>query len=624
MKNYTEIQYIEMINDYFNNFSSRALLLEGEWGSGKTYFVNNKFKESLTDKDVFIYLSLYGKHNIDQVYEDYLDCVLKDKYLKKLTGKSLANMSIKMLDYLKKSNNFIDTFLDKEDLKDLIQNDKVYYIVLDDLERCSIELSVLLGFINSLTEQKNKRVLVIANENEIGKTSINSNLPQKYITSLLAEKIVVENPDHFNFLSETNNKISSITTTEELKLKTNAIFNESDKNYVYLSFKEKTFGKTITFFSKIDLIFTEKINEIINEEEKEFFVDNRELIIDEFKRNNICNLRILETSLKTIMRFEFVFNHFKLYNKFDDFKKVFIKSIIISEIYHSLGKEKQTVGKRGDYSEAPEPINIYLSYTAFKFLEDYVWNSIIDEQYVLSVLKSFFLVLYIDIENSTLNRIRLYWKMEDDEIEKSIEQLIDELKESKYPPSLFEMIFTSLINLKEIGFNIDVDNILKLMRYSKNRDIVPYDQYSEFKLSLNVNISDKYNNYFDEIRKIKRKFISYNNKSFIDDVFSNKSWGHQFYIKYNENKDLFYDSRQFLSYLNIDEILENLGTSSNANFAEFISSINTIYKDGYLTNDKNHIFKIYDYLKNKTFQSKIKESNRIKALEILERIKSNY
>ena len=44
-------------------------------------------------------------------------------------------------------------------------------------------------------------------------------------------------------------------------LKTNAIFNESDKNYVYLSFKEKTFGKTITFFSKIDLIFTEKINE---------------------------------------------------------------------------------------------------------------------------------------------------------------------------------------------------------------------------------------------------------------------------------------------------------------------------------------------------------------------------
>lgn len=55
---YNEEQYIEMINDFYTNFTDKALLIEGEWGSGKTYFIKNSFRESLPKEDILVYISL--------------------------------------------------------------------------------------------------------------------------------------------------------------------------------------------------------------------------------------------------------------------------------------------------------------------------------------------------------------------------------------------------------------------------------------------------------------------------------------------------------------------------------------------------------------------------------------
>lgn len=40
-----------------------ALLLDGEWGCGKKFFINNILKSTLQDSHVFVRISLFGIQN---------------------------------------------------------------------------------------------------------------------------------------------------------------------------------------------------------------------------------------------------------------------------------------------------------------------------------------------------------------------------------------------------------------------------------------------------------------------------------------------------------------------------------------------------------------------------------
>lgn len=83
-------------------------------------------------------------------------------------------------------------------LKDLIDLKNIS-LFLDDVERCKIDINELLSFINTLTEQNNIKVVLIANEEEINYTQFYNNLPEKYMLTL-NEKI------DFNKLSTDNNQ----------------------------------------------------------------------------------------------------------------------------------------------------------------------------------------------------------------------------------------------------------------------------------------------------------------------------------------------------------------------------------------------------------------------------------
>lgn len=44
-----------------------ALLLTGEWGGGKTYFVVNKLQPHLKDSHIFIRISLFGIKSVNEL-----------------------------------------------------------------------------------------------------------------------------------------------------------------------------------------------------------------------------------------------------------------------------------------------------------------------------------------------------------------------------------------------------------------------------------------------------------------------------------------------------------------------------------------------------------------------------
>jgi hypoxanthine phosphoribosyltransferase len=65
--------------DYIRKpYTDHAIMINGEWGSGKTYFWNNKVKSKIESTDIngkrykTIYMSLYGISNLDDISKKIL------------------------------------------------------------------------------------------------------------------------------------------------------------------------------------------------------------------------------------------------------------------------------------------------------------------------------------------------------------------------------------------------------------------------------------------------------------------------------------------------------------------------------------------------------------------------
>ena len=74
---------VESILDYVRaDYTDYAIMINGEWGSGKTYFWNNKVRSKIESNDIngkryhTIYMSLYGISNLDDISKKILKVTL--------------------------------------------------------------------------------------------------------------------------------------------------------------------------------------------------------------------------------------------------------------------------------------------------------------------------------------------------------------------------------------------------------------------------------------------------------------------------------------------------------------------------------------------------------------------
>lgn len=132
-----------------------ALLITGEWGVGKTYQV----KRAVSSQNGY-YISLFGIPDIQS---------LKEGLLKQMhPTKSNIERQSKRLRGFKLKSKFVDIDPDKIMLidyeKDLKQDS---LIIIDDLERSKIDITIILGFINYCLEECGCRIIVISNEEKL-------------------------------------------------------------------------------------------------------------------------------------------------------------------------------------------------------------------------------------------------------------------------------------------------------------------------------------------------------------------------------------------------------------------------------------------------------------------------
>lgn len=186
-----------------------ALMLTGEWGCGKSYFVDHDFTDAVKGKCIIVKVSLFGIASIEALHAAikavWLDCLMNNlddagnRTKFKAWAEKHKGRIVSLVGNLGKPGELVQQVSGTIDLKDLcpLESDidgRTVVIVFDDMERSRLDQTDLLGCINDYCENKHIHVIVIANEEKI---NIKHNEPNNNATRVEGKDdvkhVVVEN-----------------------------------------------------------------------------------------------------------------------------------------------------------------------------------------------------------------------------------------------------------------------------------------------------------------------------------------------------------------------------------------------------------------------------------------------
>ncbi len=444
-------ELVESILDYIrSDYTDYAVMINGEWGSGKTHFWNNKVRKKIESMQLngkrytTIYMSLYGISNLEEISKKiFIETTqLMDKNLRKFMNN---NEQTTIPEYAKTGIDMANLFGvtqngDKLDYAEFFStDDKV--LCFDDLERANVDVIDILGYINNFVEHDHIKTIIICNEKELSTKLKSSNLEMKtFIATYLLDKQ--------NELTKADKPI-----VEKIQDKIEHVF---DKANDYERIKEKLIGETFEYAPKFDYI----INGILMRYESNpdlirFLRENTGFIISTFNKSGTRNLRILKHALndfkkiyemvsksypntsnrvmQTMLIFTIAVSFEIKAGKVTKDKFVNIKD---NEEYKSILVSSRILMDNRQFYIKEFDNNYYYNfksdYRFFKFIEYYVRTRIFDMKIFKENMET--IINTIDTENLPAYKRLLteeYWKISDDQFDGVIEEVYNDVKEGK-------------------------------------------------------------------------------------------------------------------------------------------------------------------------------------------------
>ncbi|MCT7649613.1 KAP family NTPase [Aliarcobacter butzleri] len=594
--------YIELSNPQY------AVLLKGKWGSGKTHFIN-EYKEHLkTNKHKYIYLSLYGVTSYDKIETKFLEAIYPRLYNKKTIfagkiAKQLLKGTLKIdLDGDERDDGNASVKIPDFKPEDLL-NTKDYILIFDDLERCSINIINLLGYINFFVEHQSYKVILIANEEELEKT-------EKY--TQIKEKLVGKT---FEFISNANLAYESFLT--ELK----------NKNKVKENILEKQKSNILELFEKSQSNNLRALKQTL-------------LDFERFYDEVLVNHQSKEELIKDILYWFFLFS-FEIRQgnseilKLDEFRGE----------YYSLvfNNEKKEEAKKTKYKLFLNKYNLNDNFEvaiSFNLWKEILLNSNILKEEINSQLKN---SIYYFAENTpSWKKLRRFFDLEEDNFKTILEDVYIRFSKNEYKDykqfkfiasmllyfqekSLFEIDFEKLFNLiknnfetlfneKSLDFKDIYFNIKRSIRDTSYENIAYFESESFKKLLI----------YIKEFLKNKEVECIVEDANLIIEIIEKNNDKELFRLLegYNDIQKIDYKDKPILSYINIDDLFNAFLKTNGTTMYYFGGSIKDRYTFGKneLLCEKKFLEELLNKIDNYLKDNKYKLSSYNLEKEIKENI----
>ena len=440
---------VESILDYVRaDYTDYAIMINGEWGSGKTYFWNHKVKNKIESlqlngrKYTTIYMSLYGISNLEEISKKiFIETTqLMDKNLKKYmdshgqtTIPEYAKTGLDMANFFGVTKNG-----EKVDYEAFFStDDKV--LCFDDLERANVDVVDILGYINNFVEHDHIKTIIICNEKELATKFKSSNIEMKtFIATYLLDKQ--------NELTKGEEK----PMVEKIRDKIEYVFDNAND---YERKKEKLIGETFEYAPKFNYIINGLLMRYENNPDLiRFLRENTNLIISTFNKSGTRNLRILKHSLNDFKKIFEIVNKAYPNTKLRVLQTMLIFTIAVSfeikagkitknkfvniqsnEEYKAILVSSRVLMDNRQFYIKEFDNNYYFNfkseYRFFKFIEIYVRTRIFDMKALKKDMDA--IINTIDTEKLPGYKRLLteeYWKISDEQFPRIIQEVIDEVK----------------------------------------------------------------------------------------------------------------------------------------------------------------------------------------------------
>ena len=600
IKNAIDVYIQEEKSDY-------AVMLNGPWGCGKTYFVKNELIDYLQDeledknkqkfkRNVF-YISLFGISNLDELYNNIALQILNIKTIEYLDESNRRNNSLltekskKLIRSEANKHSWMSTVLNKglkilpdsinSVISEIYKNNAdftKYIFVFDDVERCTIPYEVLLGFFDQVVDQNSAKAILVCNEK-----AINSKEYQK--------------------------------------------------------FKEKVIGLTIDYDNDINKSFDSIINSYLdNSDCKNYVVEEKENILELFRAGDTSNLRTL---IFIIKRFKEMYNEIlKIYEPLDTEKQYldnFIREILLAIVGSSiLIKEKHQNNDFKDMQRIFSIVNetnakeysVVGMYPAYKFIDNYLGTFNTDKDELKNVIGEFIKKEKAD-DSNIINTIDSIFDEDSDEIAiKKLNEILDEIRYNRLNINIYsrilDKIFMLLNSLDGDMYESKIEEIKMCIRSNAKLQADKFSSFSWYDFPCyNEDAKVFKNELFELLKAEKEKSIGLEWKN----IFKNdENFVEKFEDYMKRNHGMFVDGRRRMSQIGADKVFERIKNLNIKEIKKFYASMSLVF-DEHINNLKDFYSADKDFFKalKEKIETDLLKSNRKSAMQKMQlEILCNY
>lgn len=454
----------------FDDRKTQAVLLDGEWGCGKTFFIKEHLIPELEKKeDAEIYeISLYGISNVDMIqemlYAQWLEKVVRAKTGKagKIVNKGISIFGKSAIHALESKfgaegsvENIASTLIDSA-----ISKNAHNIIIFDDFERCRVDIIRLMGFLNNLSENNGFKLILVANEKEVSRIDNPSEEALKYLVALKKN----ENTDDTK--NNANGAEKKAMPMSKLVAATTEIFGEES---LYERTREKLIGLTIPYSVSVSEAFEAIIKKYISDEEiQEKVLANQDRIIKILDENEHRNLRTLIAACIVIQDVLSAVDR-DLFTEKDMLNEEF-DTIILYSVYSAIRKSTGKSLFQWPNNTRYTCVNNNLWETdrtkiyGYAFVDEY-WNTQCIDKDVIEKDLNDRITYRIDVEQSqrliqehknlALYKLGDWYMLTDEEVKLLVQQMKTELSQKKYEPYEFKNIVCTLMQINNPNFGMN-------------------------------------------------------------------------------------------------------------------------------------------------------------------------